>query len=129
MELEKYCWELDDRRPFRRFFAYIDAEENLADQLFIKHKVAVDFGPEFAKAGSEYFIIICSVWKKDRQRFLDALKELPDKMLLFGHTDYEAHCASIKKMLDARFEKDGETHNEADGTSHQAKQASTEGVS
>ena len=75
MELEKYCWELDDRRPFRRFFAYIDAAENLADQLFIKHEVAVDFGPEFGKAGSDYFIIICSIRKKDRQRFLEALKE------------------------------------------------------
>ena len=121
MDLDKYCWKLDDRRPFRRFFVHIDAEENLADQLFIKHEVAVDFGPEFGKAGSDYFIIICSIWKKDHQRFLDALKELPDKMLLCGHTDYEAHCTSVKKMLDARFAKDGEKYNETDGTARQAK--------
>jgi len=118
MELEKYCWELDDRRPFRRFFAYIDAAENLADQLFIKHEVAVDFGPEFGKAGSDYFVIICSIRKKDRQRFLEALKELPNKMLLFGHTDYEEHCASIKKMLD---EKDGADKNETNGTPRKTK--------
>lgn len=40
-------------------------------------------------------IIFCKVRKKDSERFLDALSELPNKMLICGHPDYEEYCDDI----------------------------------
>lgn len=121
MELSEYCWELDDRRLLKKFFVHVDAAGYLADQLFIRHKVTVNFGPEFERPGSDYIIIVCSVRKKDRQQFLEALKELPGKMLLFGYTDYKAYCRSIKKLFDENEKKKSGKINGTDGASGKAE--------
>jgi len=80
-------------------YAYIDVQENLADQLFIKHKVRVYFGKEYQKDSEEYKVIFCKVKKKDQAEFLSALSELADKMLLLGHTDYIQYCKNAVKIL------------------------------
>ena len=86
---------------FRQFsllwahFAFIDVPAYLADQLFIKHKVTVHFGEELHHPEANYMIIFCKVRKKDTDRFLAALEELPDKMLICGHLDYEEYCNDI----------------------------------
>ena len=73
-------------------YAFIDVPAYLADQLFIQHKVTVHFGKEMGRKDSEYRIIFCKVRKKDSERFLGALEELPQKMLICGHLDYEEYC-------------------------------------
>ena len=86
---------------FRQFsllwahFAFIDVPAYLADQLFIKHQVTVHFGEEHHHPEANYIIIFCKVRKKDTDRFLAALEELPDKMLICGHLDYEEYCNDI----------------------------------
>ena len=86
---------------FRQFsllwthFAFIDVPAYLADQLFIKHKVTVHFGEELHHPEANYMIIFCKVRKKDTGRFLAALEELPSKMLICGHLDYEEYCNDI----------------------------------
>lgn len=86
---------------FRQFsllwahFAFIDVPAYLADQLFIKHQVTVHFGEELHHPEANYIIIFCKVRKKDTDRFLAALEELPDKMLICGHLDYEEYCNDI----------------------------------
>ena len=44
---------------------------------------------------SPYRVIFCHVRKRDQERFLAALKELPDKMMLLGYTDYLDACRAI----------------------------------
>lgn len=91
---------------FRQFsllwahFAFIDVPAYLADQLFIKHKVTVHFGEEAHRNDTEYVIIFCKVRKKDTDRFLAALEELPRKMLICGHLDYEEYCDEIFRKLE-----------------------------
>ena len=92
---------------FRQFsllwnhYAFIDVPAYLADQLFIKHKVTVHFGDEAHHRDWEYVIIFCKVRKKDADRFLAALAELPNKMLICGHPDYEEYCNEFIR----KFEK------------------------
>ena len=74
------------------YYAIVDVSDYYADQLFIRHQVTVRFGSEYAHPDAPYRIIFCKVRKKDEQRFLDALQELPNKMLLCGHPDYPAFC-------------------------------------
>ena len=76
-------------------YAFIDVPAYLADQLFIRHRVTVHFGEELHHPEAGYMIIFCKVRKKDSERFLDALSELPNKMLICGHLDYEDYCDDI----------------------------------
>lgn len=92
-------WKLDKASLRFYYYAFIDTSEYLADQLFVKHEVEVDFGKEFSKKGDDYRIIFCRVKKQDEEGFLAALAELSKKMLLMGHMDYPAFCANIKKEL------------------------------
>lgn len=85
---------------FWSYFAFIDVPEYLADQLFIRHEVTVHFGDEMANPDNEYRIIFCKVRKVDEERFLAALQDLPNKMLLCGHTDYEDFCSSFIAKMD-----------------------------
>lgn len=86
-----------------RYYAIVDTSDYYADQLFIKHQVTVRFGNEYAHPDAQYRIIFCKVRKQDEQRFLDALQELPNKMLLRGHTDYPAFCTQFfEKMEQSR---------------------------
>ena len=61
------------------YYAYMDTDAYLADQLFIKHQVRVHFREEYARDDSPYRVIFCHVRKRDQERFLEALNELPGK--------------------------------------------------
>lgn len=66
------------------YYAYMDTDAYLADQLFIKHQVRVHFREEYVRDGSPYRVIFCHVRKRDQERFLAALNELPGKMMLLA---------------------------------------------
>lgn len=84
-----------------KFFCFIDTEEYLADQLFIKNKIRVWFQSEARKQDTEYVFIICKVKKCDEDIFLRSLEELKRKMLLMGHLDYEKFCTEFhEKMIE-----------------------------
>lgn len=80
-------------------YAFIDAPEYYADQLFIEHKVTVRFGHEYKHPDQPYFIIFCKVRKRDRERFLAALGEINRKMILCGYPRYEEFCSSFLDQM------------------------------
>lgn len=127
MELRDYCWTIEKFSFFRLYYAIIDVDEYLADNLFIKHQVTVRFGPEYMSPDSKYRVIFCSIRKRDEQAFLKAMEELPNKMLLLGHTDYPEYCARLRRSMDNA--KEGVLHHEANGSPEETKQACAEGVS
>lgn len=100
--MEKYYQRLKKFSLFNTHFAFMDTEDYLADGLFMKHQVRVHFGDEFVKPGSPYRMILCHVRKKDVGRFKAALAELPNKMLLCGHSDYLSLCLSTWEKLERR---------------------------
>ena len=80
-------------------FAFWDTEDYLADQLFIRHRVRVRFGDEYVHPEYPYRVIFCRIRRKDKQRFLDALAEMSNKMALLGHPDYDAFCESWSRIF------------------------------
>lgn len=76
-------------------FVFFDTEDYLADGLFIKHQVKVHFGHEYVHPDSPYRAILCYVRRRDEAKFLSAIEELPNKMLLCGHTDYLDVCQAM----------------------------------
>ena len=66
-------------------FAFVDVPAYLADGLFIKHKVTVNFYGEYTHPEEPYVIILCKVRKRDQEHFLKALSEMNNKMILCGY--------------------------------------------
>lgn len=87
--------KLRNWRPFTCQYMFLDTEDYLADKLFIRHKVAVDFGTEYVNKESGYVVITCRIRKWHEKQFREALAALPDKMLLLGHTDYADSCKEL----------------------------------
>lgn len=62
------------RSPLYCHFCYMDAKEYLADQLFVDAEIPVKFGSKCRK--------------RDKNKFLEAIKRLPAKAILLGYKDY-----------------------------------------
>ena len=82
------------------YYAFVDTADYLADQLFIKKQVRVRFGKEMQHPLEKYKVIFCKVLKEDSERFLEALAELSNKMILCGHQDYEQFCDEITQLME-----------------------------
>lgn len=84
---------------YRRYI-YVDCKNYLADDLFIKNKITVNFEGDFTKDNSDYIFVYCKVKKKDHDKFIKTLGELKNKMLIMGYSDYESFCEKqINKIL------------------------------
>ena len=94
-------WRLKTRNPFFSHYAYIDAKEHLANNLFEKHNVNVRVRAEFQEKDALYRIISCKVRKGKEDAFEDAMRELPDKAAIMGYLDYIEYCVDLM----ARIEK------------------------
>lgn len=87
-------------------FAYVDTHNYTADSLFNRRNVPVKYEDEYAREGSKYRIIFCRIPRKHRAKFMEALGELPNKMLLCGHRDYEEFCEDILGGIKAKYGED-----------------------
>lgn len=86
----KYPWfyPIKTMSPFRESCIYIDTIGYLADRLFQDAGVKVAKTNIFYRDGDPYRIVLCSFWKKDAGKFMQAMQMLPDKALICGWTDY-----------------------------------------
>ena len=69
----KNYYKLQSPSFFKFQYVFLDSEDYLADQLFIKYKVTVDFGDEYVKENSPYHVIFCKIRKRDEKKILAAL--------------------------------------------------------
>lgn len=106
-----------------KYFAFLDAREYLADGLFIKHQVTVKFMQEYARDDSPYLIIFCRIKKRDEGAFLEALRELPNKMLPCGYPDYPAQCHDFMEKIETHRTKERMRSHGEDNSSAKAEQA------
>lgn len=109
-------WRLRRFSLFWQYFAYIDTAEYLADRLFIKHCVRIKFLQEYSQQDSSYCIVFARCRKKDFDYATAALHELPNKMLICGHSDYPEVCVELlRKMEEGRrkLHQGEESNNEA----------------
>lgn len=61
---------------FKANYAFFDVPEYYADNLFIQHKVKVDFLKEFQNGENPYIVIFCKIKKKDTKEFEKVMGEL-----------------------------------------------------
>jgi len=107
-------WSLERFSLFYDHFAFVDTKDYLADGLFIKHKVPVVFGDEFARSDSSYLVIFCKCRKKYTNALMAALQELPNKMMICGFSDYPQFCEKLKADFEEAHKrmKGGKRHEQ-----------------
>ena len=81
---------LNDWIPFRKLYAYMDTTDIYrADDLFRKYRIRVKFKREWESPEGKYRVVFCCVPKKQAALFEQAMEELPKRMMVLGHDDYE----------------------------------------
>lgn len=96
--------ELGRSRFFRnKQFAYIDTTGFLADRIFIENKVRVKYCGDYKHREKNYVVVICKVKEKDVPMFLQALKELKNRAILMGNTDYETFCREQIRLMQSKI--------------------------
>ena len=84
-------------------FVYIDTTGFLADRIFIENKVRVKFCGDYKHREKNYVVVICKVKEKDVPMFLQALKELKNRAILMGNTDYETFCKEQIRLMQSKI--------------------------
>lgn len=85
------------------YFVYFDANEYLANKLFVEQKIRLKILLEYYVKDSPdaYRTIVCRVNKRHIDRFIGAIEKLSRNMLLCGHPDYLDFCAAkIAEIID-----------------------------
>ena len=119
MELNQnfHYWTLKRFSLRFSFYAIIDTEDYLADQLFAWEHVRIWLGHEFLSPDSPYRVIFCKCRKKDAEGFERAMEALPNKMLLCGHRDYITYCKNLKRKMEQARDHGGDPNDETVCTS------------
>ncbi len=76
-------------------YVFVDAADYLARSLFCRNEVQIRVQKIYGREKDDFRLVFCKVRRRDNDRFLTALRELPDKMLLCGRLGYEAVCREI----------------------------------
>lgn len=98
MDVKNY-FKISGVNPFREKYMFIDLPEYLADDIFVRSKLKVKFGKEYGKPEEKYVFILCTIRKKDREKFKICMKQLETKMLLMGNADYTEFCRKWNELF------------------------------
>lgn len=81
------------------YYCYADLPDYYADGLFIKHKVQIWYGDEWAHPDHRFRFIFCKCLKWKSNRFRAAMKELPNIMSYNGIREYDDFCERFVERL------------------------------
>ena len=73
--------------------------------------------------GRHTYMIFCRIKKRDESAFLEALRELPNKMLLCGYPDYPAQCHDFMDKIETHRTKERTCSHGEDDAAAKVEQA------
>ena len=94
---------------FTRRYAYLDSKDYMADHIFVRMGIKVKFYKEEFRKGP-WVIVRCIVKRKDKQVFLQAMRELSNDIILCrdgtGYIEVCKHFRSaFQKVLSGEYKK------------------------
>lgn len=95
MDKERNYLRLGCRLPGRREYIFVDTDERLWGGLMENEGIILKKIREYVKPGSAYRLVSCRIRKKDEDRFLEVLRKVRSKALLFGYRDYDDVCMML----------------------------------
>ena len=97
--------ECRQRSLLNKKFMFFDAPDHVSARLFRKHGIHSWSEIEMGRDDEEYILLVCQIRRWDVKKFQAAMLELPNHMLILGHTDYDAVC---RKWFDYFYDCRGE---------------------
>ena len=97
--------KLRNRVPFRSTFMYIDSCDYVCDELFFIHGIYHGlrfFKQEFYKEGSEFVLVLCSIFTKDIPKFEECMEHLRRKIefLDYDIEEYDTYSVIFEVVED-----------------------------
>lgn len=105
--------KIDKFSPFREYFFYVDCRKLLADDVFISNGLSVKFHADYRLDGFEFIWVYCSVRRRDVPLFKKCMKELYNKLLILGYTNYDKFCKEVCGGVLQGFDKEREREKSA----------------
>ena len=78
-----------------QYYAYIDAEDNTAEDIFIQHDIPVEIIKVFLNMCVKYRIVLCRIQKKNKKGFIEAVKEMRDTLPPDELSFYDKYCRGM----------------------------------
>lgn len=74
----------------RKLMVFADTEDYYSIEPLRRRGVRLKYKTELARDGDKYHLIMLRILKRDVGKFAAAMEDLKNRMLLCGHTDFEA---------------------------------------
>lgn len=101
LELENYL-ELDKFSLRYSHFIYLDLQDYLADKIFDEMNLQVIFEKEYESPKNAMRIIFCKIPKKQKDVFIQAMKQLSNNMIKGNHLEYVDVCKHFNELMNSR---------------------------
>ena len=88
-----------------RVVVYLDTEEHHGIGPLYQHRVRLKYSHEMTRPDEKYCLVFLRVLKKDLEKFIAAMEDLKNKMLICGHTDYETHGGELMDELEENLRR------------------------
>ena len=88
--------KIEKKSMLFNYYAYVDTEEFLADDIFMKENMKVCREKVGKQEDSEYVVVICKVLKTDKDKFRMVMKDLYYKMIVLGHTKHATFFSELE---------------------------------
>lgn len=81
---------------FFDYYAYVDTDRHLAENIFIQEGMRVRFDGELRNSDNSYRIVLCRVRKRDSEKFACSMEKLYNKMIIMRYTDIEEFLKELR---------------------------------
>ncbi len=95
------CVMVRCRSPFHYRFVFVDTKEYVSARIFVDKGIKVSRIREMERRDSPFRLIICSIRKKDLEKFVQALEVIKNSVLLLGYREYDTICDELKRSCEA----------------------------
>ena len=88
------CVQLTKFSLHYNYYVYFDID-CCSFSLLCRNKVHPRFMGQHSRKDEKYILLMVRIPRKESKAFETAMEELPGKMYLCGHTDYESFCSRM----------------------------------
>lgn len=93
------AWILKDNIPLKESVVYVDVKNHNADREFMKANIKVKIKSEAHHKDWKYCLVFAAYRKKDHEKFITAMKNHYNSLLITGNTDLNDFMSVIEEKF------------------------------
>ena len=95
------CIRIRSISPFHNRYIFVDTKDYVSARVFAENDIRPSHIKEMVNPKTPFRLIICSIKKRDTEKFIGSLETLKNRILLLGYRDYDETCAMLQKAIEA----------------------------